>query len=132
MILYVDKIVDHRLGNYTPFRKVAKANGWEIVLEDEEVALGYDGNLYEKDYLPEKSNDLLANEIRNKRDDMLSSIKWRIERFEEQTYMGIPTNDTEEDYRNILKYKQYLRDITTDENFPNIELKTLEEFLGKN
>lgn len=66
--------------------------------------------------------------IRYQRDKMITSIEWRIRRYEQQKYLGLDTIDTEEEYLNILAYIQYLRDIPQSENFPDVEVKTYEEW----
>lgn len=71
----------------------------------------------------EKSADL-----RETRDFMLSSLDWRFDRYREQKILGIETTDSEQDFIDLLQYKQYLRDITKDPAFPDIQIKTFEEF----
>lgn len=71
----------------------------------------------------EKSADLRAQ-----RDDLLSSLDWIIARYNEQKTLGVETTDSEQDFIDLLQYKQYLRDITKDSAFPDIQIKTFEEF----
>lgn len=71
----------------------------------------------------EKSADLRAQ-----RDDLLSSLDWIIARYNEQKTLGVETTDSEQDFIDLLQYKQYLRDITKDPAFPDIQIKTFEEF----
>lgn len=83
------------------------------------------GRWYLKGKMPvdEKSADLRAQ-----RDDLLSSLDWRFDRYREQKILGIETTDSEQDFIDLLQYKQYLRDITKGPTFPDIQIKTFEEF----
>ena len=65
---------------------------------------------------------------RNERNTALNTIQWRIDRYKEQSELGIATNDTKETYTQLLNYKQYLRDIPQDKTFPEITVQTFEEF----
>ena len=69
-----------------------------------------------------------AADLRETRDFMLSSLDWRFDRYREQKILGIETTDSEQDFIDLLQYKQYLRDITKDPTFPDIQIKTFEEF----
>lgn len=69
-----------------------------------------------------------AADLRETRDFMLSSLDWRFDRYREQKILGIETTDSEQDFIDLLQYKQYLRDITKDPAFPDIQIKTFEEF----
>lgn len=68
------------------------------------------------------NNDLFLNqkesEIRKKRDSLLMEIDWRLQRYHEQKQLGIPTNDTDEQFIEMLRYKQKLRDIPNQDSFP--------------
>ena len=65
-----------------------------------------------------------AANVRKQRDQYIDDIKWRVERYKSQQELGIETSDDAEAYRQILGYMQYLRDIPTQEEFPDIEIKT--------
>lgn len=54
MILYCEKIENHRIGNRTPFADVAKSLGWTITIEEENTETAFDGSLWEKGFAPEK------------------------------------------------------------------------------
>ena len=66
--------------------------------------------------------------IRRKRDVLIDGIKWRIERYKSQQELEIETSDNATTYMQILRYMQYLRDIPVQEDFPNIELLTFEQW----
>ena len=74
------------------------------------------------------SVDELKSQKRNQRDFYMTGIQWRVERYDSQSKLGIETNDSEETYMSILRYMQYLRDIPQEPAFPNIDIKTFEEW----
>ena len=69
-----------------------------------------------------------ADEVRQERDELLHSILWRVERYNQQKQLSISTSDSDEEYMKILEYIQYLRDIPEQETFPNISIKSFEEW----
>lgn len=71
-----------------------------------------------------------ANSIRSRRDFLIRCFSWRIERYKSQQEIGIETTDSNETYLSILRYLQYLRDIPEQQDFPNIELLTFEQWLS--
>lgn len=83
------------------------------------------GQWYLKGKMPAEEK---AADLRETRDFMLSSLDWRFDRYREQKILGIETTDSEQDFIDLLQYKQYLRDITKDSAFPDIQIKTFEEF----
>lgn len=83
------------------------------------------GRWYLKGKMPAEEK---AADLRAQRDDLLSSLDWIIARYNEQKTLGVETTDSEQDFIDLLQYKQYLRDITKDPTFPDIQIKTFEEF----
>lgn len=83
------------------------------------------GRWYLKGKMPAEEK---AADLRETRDFMLSSLDWRFDRYREQKILGFETTDSEQDFIDLLQYKQYLRDITKDPAFPDIQIKTFEEF----
>lgn len=85
--------------------------------------------------LVQKSQDEIFNEmtleekaifIRNKRDNLINNVIWQVERHKQEKELNINTTLTNEEYLNLLKYIQTLRDITTQEGFPeNVTFPTL-------
>ena len=73
-------------------------------------------------YIPTEEEK--AANVRKKRDQYIDDIKWRVERYNSQKDLGIETTDDAETYRQILSYMQYLRDIPTQEEFLDVEIKT--------
>lgn len=68
------------------------------------------GNYYEIVAIPAPSVEELQNQRRGVRDSYLNGIEWRVDRYKDQLALGVPTNDTETTYRQVLQYMQYLRE----------------------
>ena len=85
--------------------------------------------------LTQKSQDEIFNEmtleqkenfIRNKRDNLINGILWKVERHKQQKELNIKTTLTDAEYIELLKYIQALRDITAQNGFPdNVIFPTL-------
>ena len=90
-----------------------------IGMEEMEVEQGYDGILYAKGYAPKKPQELSAEEKRIERNKLLDAT---------DKYMIPDYPLSKEEKAKYKKYRKYLRDITKDEAFPNIEIKTFENF----
>lgn len=71
------------------------------------------------------------DEVREERNKLLNSMLWRVERYNQQKQISIPTTDSDEEYINILKYIQYLRDIPSVEGFPNISILQFSDWKNK-
>ena len=64
-----------------------------------------------KPYIPpEPSEDELKARVRSVRDSYMVSTQNRIDRYRNQKELGIETTDTEEVFKQLLEYTQYLRD----------------------
>jgi hypothetical protein len=55
-------------------------------------------------------------QARAERDDLLSSIEWRVTRYNTQVQLGV--TPTESDIKPVLEYMQKLRDLPTTEGWP--------------
>ena len=85
--------------------------------------------------LTQKSQDEIFNEmtleqkenfIRNKRNNLINGILWKVERHKQQKELNIKTTLTDAEYIELLKYIQALRDITAQNGFPdNVIFPTL-------
>lgn len=53
-LLYCKEIINHKIGDNTPFEEVAKSMGWTLTIKESDVEQAYDGSLWEKGYAPEK------------------------------------------------------------------------------
>lgn len=60
-----------------------------------------------------------AQEIRDKRDDLIDSVMWRVERYQTQTALGVTTTDTEEQFKMVLTYLEALRNVPEQAGFPD-------------
>lgn len=64
---------------------------------------------------------------RAERDAKIETYEWRLSRFERQKAINVETTDTEETYLDLCRYIQYLRDITKQDKWWELELKEFEE-----
>ena len=64
-----------------------------------------------KPYVP--TEDELKAQVRAVRDNYMQTTQDRIDRYRNQKELGIKTTDTEEMFKRLLDYTQYLRDYPT-------------------
>lgn len=64
---------------------------------------------------------------RAERDAKIEIYEWRLSRYERQKAINVETTDTEETYLDLCRYIQYLRDITKQDKWWELELKEFEE-----
>lgn len=84
-----------------------------IGMEEMEVEQAYDGGWYLEGYAPAKPEEVLAEEKRAIRNQYLT---------DSDKYM-IPDFPVSEEERALwIKYREYLRNITKDPNFPNVDV----------
>lgn len=69
---------------------------------------------------------------RGERDDKLNSVTWRLERHQEQKQLGIEPDDSEDTYKQLLEYRQYLRNIPESEGFPYVDILGFDEWVNAN
>ena len=113
---YYDKIYnDKHLGSFTESTKLARELGWQdntVAIDETEVS-DLNGWTYIKGYAPKKTEKQKLNElattIRSKRNSLLA----------ETDYLLMNDYPISEEYLEKIKwYRQQLRDITKQENFP--------------
>ena len=113
---YYDKIYDdNHLGSFTESTKLAYDLGWQdnrVLITDTEVS-ELTGWTYLKGYAPKKTEEQKLNElattIRSKRNLLLA----------ETDYLLIPDYPISEEYlEKVKEYRQQLRDITKQDEFP--------------
>ena len=113
---YYDEIYeDHHLGSFTESTKLAYALGWQdhtVAITDTEIS-DLNGWTYLKGYAPKKTEKQKLNElattIRSKRNSLLA----------ETDYLLMNDYPLGGEYLGrIKKYRQELRDLTKQENFP--------------
>lgn len=51
-MIYIKEIINHKIGDNTPFADVAKSLGFEIVRNDDEIEIAYDGSMWERGFAP--------------------------------------------------------------------------------
>ena len=68
-----------------------------------------------KPYVP--TEDELKAQVRAVRDNYMQTTQNRIDRYRNQKELGIETTDTEEVFKQLLEYTQYLRDYPNGENW---------------
>ena len=68
-----------------------------------------------KPYAP--TDDELKVQARDIRDNYMQTTQNRIDRYRNQKELGIETTDTEEVFKRLLEYTQYLRDYPNGENW---------------
>lgn len=64
------------------------------------------------------SDEQRAIRVRQERDKRLDDTQWLISRHQEQISNGIKTTLTEEQFNELLEYRQALRDLPTLDGFP--------------
>ena len=115
-VYYYEKInSDQSITNYTTVTKLAYKLGWQnntVAISDTDVS-DLNGWTYLKGYAPKKTEEQKLNElattVRSKRNLLLS----------ETDYLLMPDYPiSDECLSRIKKYRQELRDITKQENFP--------------
>lgn len=113
---YYDKLYDDQhLGSFTESTKLAYDLGWQdnhVLITETEVS-DVNGWTYLKGYAPKKSEEQKLNElattIRSKRNSLLA----------ETDYLLMPDYPISEEYlEKVKEYRQELRDITKQDEFP--------------
>lgn len=66
---------------------------------------------------PEPTDEELQSRARQVRNAYMESTQNRIDRYRNQKELGIETTDTEEVFKQLLEYTQYLRDYPNGENW---------------
>ena len=100
---YVEEDIEHQLSDYV-------CCDGEFVLTTSDPAI--------EQYKAQK---------RAERDTKIETYEWRLSRYERQKAIDAETTDTEETYLNLCHYIQYLRDITKQDKWWELELKEFEE-----
>lgn len=93
-----------------------------IGMEEMEVEQDYAGNWYLEGYAPAKPEEVLAEEKRADRDRLLQDSDIRM-------LPDFPISAEEKEL--WLLYRRYLRDITKDPAFPNVDVLNFANWLGQ-
>lgn len=70
--------------------------------------------------------EVLEENKRFERDNIINNFKWRLDRNSQEIELGLDTTDNR---IGLLNYIQYLRDIPNEDGFPYNTIKTYDEFL---
>ena len=81
--------------------------------------------------IPEPTVEEKSNQVKSIRNQYMSEVLNKTERYEKQKAAGIETTDSEETYQNYLIYLQYLRDVPQNKDFPDVEVLTFEAWSDK-
>lgn len=79
-----------------------------------------------KPYVP--TEDELKAQVRAVRDKYMQTTQNRIDRYRNQKELNMETTDSEEVYKQLLSYTQYLRDYPSGENWWVSSPKTFNEY----
>lgn len=93
-----------------------------IGMEEMEVEQDYAGNWYSAGYAPAKPEEVLAEEKRADRKRLLDDSDKRM-------LPDFPISAEEKEQ--WLLYREYLRNITDDPKFPNVDVLSFENWLGQ-
>jgi hypothetical protein len=66
---------------------------------------------------------------RNDRDAMLSSVDWKVCREQDAIRLNISEHEAADTILHLARYRQYLRDFTKQEDWWDIPIPSLEEFI---
>lgn len=104
-----------------------------------DVAVNYPGGTYlDEDeygnpirvpYPTQNPTVVKAKDVRKERDAALLTTDGIVERHRDQKELGGITSLTEEQYHELLMYRQQLRDLPTQPGFPNILVPAAPSFL---
>lgn len=98
-------------------------------LDSNRVVGGKFGGVYEAVCTPEEEIEKTKTLKINQRNKQLTKTDWIVIRHNEQVLLGNNTNLSDIEYKEVLKYRQELRDFPTQLAFPNIDLPQKPVFL---
>lgn len=121
-MLYCQEIRNGKIINFTEDEEVAVSLGWTNEVDEQEIEIAYDGQIYLKGYAPAKPDAVLAEEKRADRKRLLDDSDKRM-------LSDFPISAEEKEQ--WLLYREYLRNITDDPKFPNVDVLSFENWLGQ-
>lgn len=116
-LLYCKEIINHKIGDNTPFEEVAKSMGWTLTIKESDVEQAYDGSLWEKGYVPEKPLPTNEEQRQARADAYLKEIDPFHSQKQRRTILGTWTDADESEY--IEKVKALSEDINN--RYPYME-----------
>ena len=93
-------------------------DGYKVVYKD--------GWVYEEIPQPKKEQEMLTTEEKARKKRL--ERNFRLSESDKVMLVDYPVNSEEKEF--YKKYRQYLRDLPTNENFPNLEVLSFEEWYG--
>ena len=130
------------IGNVKPEEVVRLGDKIYINIEPVEVVYTNEDNesiilyKYEQFVLPYTSSEDMIQEtirvnssdykLRKRRNILLDDIDKKVARYNDEVALNLPTTDS---LTKLINYRQYLRDITNEEGFHYIHIKTYEEYI---
>lgn len=113
----MEKLYKDKNGNIYSVSPIQKPqDGW-IELTKKEI---------EEHLNPIVPKEVVESNKRLERDNLINNFSWRLDRNSQEVELGLETTDNRIE---LLKYMQYLRDISKEEGFPYNAIKTYDEFL---
>lgn len=119
--LYLDKDGEYNPKIYEAMAKVCNEKQ-ELIIADHRP------EYFSLEKMPEPTKEEKSNQVKSIRNQYMSEILNKTERYETQKAAEIETTDSAETYRNYLLYLQYLRDVPQSVDFPNVEVLTFDEW----
>lgn len=114
------QVIDRK--EHIKFANWKNANGGNLIT----VSLG--NGTYRIEELEEPSVLNISDNIIALRNQYLSDISWRIERYYSQQLCKVTTTDSEEEIIKVALYMEYLRNIPQQETFPDVQVLTFEDW----
>nr|DAI34096.1 MAG TPA: tail assembly chaperone protein [Caudoviricetes sp.] len=121
-MLYCQEIRNGKIINFTEDEEVAVSLGWTNEVDEQEIEIAYDGQIYLKGYAHAKPEEVLAEEKRADRKRLLDDSDKRM-------LPDFPISAEEKEQ--WLLYREYLRNITDDPKFPHVDVLSFENWLGQ-
>ncbi|MGZ2743273.1 phage tail assembly chaperone [Burkholderia stagnalis] len=78
---------------------------------------------------PAPTRDDVAASMRGKRDTRMQASDWLVSRHQDETLIGNGTTLTAAQFSTLIKYRQTLRDISSTEGWPYIDLPPAPDFV---
>lgn len=122
--LYLDKDGEYNPKIYEAMAKVCNEKQ-KLIIADHRP------DYFSLEKMPEPTVEEKSNQVKSVRNQYMSEILNKTERYETQKAAGIETTESVETYKKYLLYLQYLRDVPQSADFPNVEVLTFEKWIEK-
>ncbi|HDR9024825.1 TPA: phage tail protein [Burkholderia vietnamiensis] len=80
--------------------------------------------------MPPPTRDAVASTMRSKRDSAMTATDWLVSRHQDEKLLGNGTSLTSEQFSTLLRYRQSLRDVSTADGWPYIDLPVVPVFVA--